>query len=67
MSIPTVQIGDIWERKIGARVRITEARESRGLTHYKMVPIGHKGRTSWKWDAAIRSELTFVSSAEPAE
>ncbi len=60
MESKQVKIGQIWARKDGRKVKITDTRISRGTTEFLMVPID-KGRESWKWDRGIQSQLNFIS------
>jgi len=51
-----IEIGQIWVRKDGRKVRITGERISRGAKEFELTPID-KGRKSWKWSGAILYDL----------
>lgn len=56
-SVP--QIGEKWVRANGVVVQIVDERINRGSREVLLKPVeGHKGRQSWKWDEAVKSELT---------
>lgn len=61
---PQVRCGQIWKRKNGTLVKVTDGREFRGMNEYLLVPIesekGIRARSSWKWDKAIRGDLEYV-------
>jgi hypothetical protein len=54
-----VKIGQLWMRKNGQIVRIEKERDFIGTRDFLLVPIGGKGRKSWKWDGGIVTELTY--------
>lgn len=61
-----VKVGQIWQRKNGMMVEITDKMKSKGLDVFQLTPIDSGGRKSWKWDEAIISELTFVAKSKKA-
>lgn len=63
MKKEDVKIGQIWRRKDGRTVKITDEAKSRGVTVFEIVPLG-KGRKSWKWSGGIVSEFEFVGYGE---
>lgn len=60
MERKDVAIGQIWARKDGRMVKLTEDRVSRGSREFLITPFLSKGRSSWKWDGRIINDLTFV-------
>jgi len=51
-----IEIGQIWQRADGRKVRITDKRVHRMYFEYELTPIG-KGRKSWKWEDGILNDL----------
>ena len=66
LSIPEVNVGQRWKRPDGTVVEVREIRIFRGSREALLVPVdvpaGKRARTSWKWDAAIRSQMVPVRS-----
>lgn len=60
MNREQIQVGQVWMRKDGRKVELTEEREFRGSREFKLTPLDG-GRTSWKWDGGVTNDLTFVS------
>lgn len=66
LSIPEVNVGQKWKRPDGTVVEVREIRMFRGSREALLVPVdvpdGKRARKSWKWDAAIRSQMVPVRS-----
>jgi len=71
LSIPNVAIGQKWKRVDGTVVEVRETRMVRGFRNVLLVPVsvpkGKRARKSWKWDAAVRSEMTIAETTQPCE
>lgn len=63
-SSPAVKIGQLWKRRNGVVYEVTEERDSHGARDVLLVPVdtpaGVRSRRTWKWDQAVRAELSFV-------
>ena len=60
MNSKEIRIGQVWRRKDGRLVEVTNKRHSRGHEEYELTPLG-PGRKSWKWYGGIVFELQFIS------
>ena len=60
MDKKDIAIGQMWKRADGRMVKIKDERMSRGSREFLLMPVGSKGRESWKWDGGIINELTYV-------
>lgn len=60
MERKDIAVGQIWKRADGRMVKIKEERVTRGSREFLLMPVGGKGRESWKWDGGIINDLTYV-------
>ncbi len=59
-----VSIGQVWQRKDGTIVELTNIREWCGGNEFELTPISGKGRKSWRRCGGIVSQLKFVAKSK---
>ena len=64
MNREDIRVGQIWKRRDGRIVEITDSRVSRGTLEFELTPVGGKGRKSWKWDGGIINDMEFVKASQ---
>lgn len=54
-----VSVGQVWARRDGRRYRLTDSRDFRNSTEFRMEPLDG-GRVSWKTAIGISWDMTRV-------
>lgn len=63
MKRQDVKVGQVWERKDGRKVKLSDERLSRGLREFELTPLDG-GRKSWKWDGGVVNDLLYIKGDE---